>query len=508
MAFRIRRGLKANLGSMDPAPVEGELLYTTDTKGLYVGDDQGVANLVSSSVVRVNNYEGVVELFTDDIPEDGSPTNLWFTNERAQDAVALAVLGSSPVSAPDNSIHTRITFTYNDTTNRLSASVAPSGTVNTGTTNSLAYYATNSDAVSDSNYLKWNNTSKTLTLDESKLRITATFPFQYMGQFDQFGDDQYGGWMVFRRARGTEGSPQVTQDQDFNTSLIWASYDGSTSIPPYSGYALSAAISAGSDGDPVAPGYYPGWLVFSVTGNGKVLQDVGRWDQFGKLTIGPYFGTEQANGALSVIQTISATSDTTVSFANVFDDANGPQVFLTKIRGQQQAYAAAQTGDILGEIIFNAKDTVPDKITGYTAGARIRSTIIGTVDDGIAPSDLTISSSDVTGTLVDAINITSDRTEFLTKTLFTDGTASEPSIGFYTDGGVDTGIFHPGDGILCISTDTTERVRIDNGGMRVAGFMKVADVNGTLPSPAEAGMIVLDGSTFKGYNGSAWVTLG
>ena len=88
-----------------------------------------------------------------------------------------------------------------------------------------------------------------------------------------------------------------------------------------------------------------------------------------------------------------------------------------------------------------------------------------------------------------------------------DGTASTPSIGFTTDGSQDTGLFHPGDGILCISTDGTERVRVDNGGMRVMGFIKVAQVSGVLPSPPEAGMIVLDGTTFKGYNGSAWVAL-
>lgn len=505
MAFRIRRGLRSNLGSMNPAPVEGELLYTTDTKGLYVGDAQGVANLVSSSVVKVNNYEGVVELDTDDVPE-GS-TNKYFSSELAQDAVATALLGASPVSAPDNTIHTRVTFTYNDTTNRLSASVVPDGTINTGAATSLPYYATNSNTLSDSTYLTWNINSKTLTLDQSRLRITATFPFQYMSQFDQYGDDQYGGWMVFRRARGTEADPEVCQNQDFNASLIWASYDGSTSIPPYSGYALSAAISAGSDGDPVVPGYYPGWMVFSVTGNGKVLQDVGRWDQFGKLTIGPYFGNEQANGALSVIQTIPATADQALSIANVYEDVNGPQFFMTKIRGQQQAYASAQTGDILGDIIFNAKDTVDDKVTGYAAGARIRSVITGTVSDGVAPSNLTISAANNAGTLIDAVTVTATNTTFGVQAKFPDGTASAPSIAFTTDGSVDTGFSHPGDGIIVVSCNATEVARFDNGGIRSTGFIKVAQVSGTLPNPAEEGMIVLDGTTFKGYNGSAWVTL-
>jgi hypothetical protein len=389
---------------MNPAPVEGELLYTTDTKGLYVGDAQGVANLVSSSVVKVNNYEGVVELDTDDVPEGA--TNKYFSNELAQDAVATALLGANPVSAPDNTIHTRVTFTYNDSTNRLSASVVPDGTINTGAATSLPYYATNSNTLSDTTYLTWNINSKTLTLDQSRLRITATFPFQYMGQFDQYGDDQYGGWMVFRRARGTEAEPEVCQDQDFNTSLIWASYDGSTGIPPYSGYALSAAISAGSDGAPVAPGYYPGWIVFSVTGNGKVLQDVGRWDQGGKLTIGPYYGTEASNGSLAVMQTISSTQDNTATISNIFEDANGPQIHLTKMRGQQQAYAEVQSGDVLGDLLFTGKDPSADRLLGFGVGARIRSTVNGTVGTAIVPADLTMSIANAAGTLVDTAKLT------------------------------------------------------------------------------------------------------
>jgi hypothetical protein len=87
-----------------------------------------------------------------------------------------------------------------------------------------------------------------------------------------------------------------------------------------------------------------------------------------------------------------------------------------------------------------------------------------------------------------------------------DGTAADPSIAFSTDGGVDTGLFHPGDGILSVSTNAQESARFTSGGIKSFGFIQVAQVNGTLPTPA-AGMIVLDGTTFKGYNGSAWVNL-
>lgn len=88
-----------------------------------------------------------------------------------------------------------------------------------------------------------------------------------------------------------------------------------------------------------------------------------------------------------------------------------------------------------------------------------------------------------------------------------DGTASNPSVVFGSDGSVDTGIYHPGDGIVCVSSNGTEKLRVDSGGARVNGFMKVAEVNGNLPNPPEAGMIVLDNGVFKGYTGNAWVNL-
>lgn len=88
-----------------------------------------------------------------------------------------------------------------------------------------------------------------------------------------------------------------------------------------------------------------------------------------------------------------------------------------------------------------------------------------------------------------------------------DGTAINPSIVFDTDGSQDTGIYHSGDGIVCVSANGNEKLRVDTGGARVNGFMKVAECNGNLPNPPEAGMIVLDNGVFKGYTGSIWVNL-
>ena len=64
---------------------------------------------LSNSAITINGTStslgGTRTLYTDDITEDGSPTNLWFTDERAQDAVGNAV-GTG--------------LSYNDTTGAIS----------------------------------------------------------------------------------------------------------------------------------------------------------------------------------------------------------------------------------------------------------------------------------------------------------------------------------------------------------------------------------------------------
>lgn len=71
----------------------------------------------SNSVVSVNGFTGVVVLDTDDVSEGA---NLYFTDERAQDAVGSILTDSS-----------QIDFTYNDGAPSISASVVASSLTNT-----------------------------------------------------------------------------------------------------------------------------------------------------------------------------------------------------------------------------------------------------------------------------------------------------------------------------------------------------------------------------------------
>ena len=158
--------------------------------------------------------------------------------------------------------------------------------------------------------------------------------------------------------------------------------------------------------------------------------------------------------------------------------------------------------DILGGMLLR----------GWSGSTFKRAVIIGGQADGAVvggevPGKFVVYTTDAAGTGINILSFDKNGKLTVPSVSVGDGTAANPSIVFTTDGSVDSGFFHPGDGVVCISTNATERVRVDTGGMRVEGFMKVKNVAGTLPNPPEAGMIVLDGTTFKGYNGTAWVDL-
>ncbi len=105
MALQIRRGTQAEADAVIFAL--GELVYTTDTQKIYVGDGitQGGVDIMANmegAVSSVNSQVGVVELDTSNIPENN---NLYFTDARAVEAVGddLSRVGAT---------HSGISFVY------------------------------------------------------------------------------------------------------------------------------------------------------------------------------------------------------------------------------------------------------------------------------------------------------------------------------------------------------------------------------------------------------------
>lgn len=190
------------------------------------------------------------------------------------------------------------------------------------------------------------------------------------------------------------------------------------------------------------------------------------------------------------------------------NDVDPVAAFFSRSRGTSLSPAPLQSGDAIFNFGFSGRSS--DGTVGVAAGFGVD--VPASPGAGIVPGRLTFYTASTSGAFLPVITLDNlHNTTFGGRILATDGTANAPSIGFTTDGSQDTGFFHPGDGQIGISTDGQERVHIDNGGMRVTGFMKVASyATGSLPSPAETGMIAFDSSTnqFKGYNGSSWVVLG
>jgi hypothetical protein len=119
MALQIRRGTEAERASVVFAL--GELVYTTNTQKLYVGDGTTLGGVdimanMEGAVASVNGQVGVVELDTSNITENN---NLYYTNNRALDAI-----GNNLTRLIDgNSPHSGIQFVYNG--HNITASVDP-----------------------------------------------------------------------------------------------------------------------------------------------------------------------------------------------------------------------------------------------------------------------------------------------------------------------------------------------------------------------------------------------
>jgi len=114
--------------------VTGTIVTTGDTGSVTNAMLAGsIANdKLTNSAITINGTStslgGTRTLVTDDIAEDGSPVNLWFTDERAQDAVAQAIA---------NGTQTNITITYNDAANSLSFNASGGVSSISGTTNQI-----------------------------------------------------------------------------------------------------------------------------------------------------------------------------------------------------------------------------------------------------------------------------------------------------------------------------------------------------------------------------------
>jgi hypothetical protein len=366
MAFRIRRGPSTNIGSINPPPQDGELFYVQDLKQLWVGDDEGNINLVSSPVASVNGLTGPVSLSTDDILEGIG--NKYFSSELAQDAVWAALNAG-------NAFNTGITFSYVDSSDRLTATVTypDVGSVNSSSATNMAYYATTSRAISGTAFVTWNENTKKLSLADSTVVVNTITPAQAALQLNSYlsnGDIQ--SVTQFRRARGSASSPLSLTTPDIIHSLSFDAYSGTQ-------YNQAGAISFAL-GTGQTTTNSPGMMIINVTGNDGNPTTM-RLDQSGRLSLGPYYPADPGNGGFSVTQVVSAISDfPMISGIQAYDDSYGGIISLTKTRGTHTTPLSVQAFDGTGTIRIFAHDGTSEVIT-----AEMLFYVDGAVSTGIVP---------------------------------------------------------------------------------------------------------------------------
>ena len=149
-----------NLASAPSTPVAGQIYYNTGDNAIYLYDGSAWQQVAIGADAAAN---------TDELTE-GS-TNLYFTDERAQDAVATALTGGT---------QTNITVTYDDASNTFSF-VAENGVADSDTDDltegSTNLYFTDSRArgsvSADETYITYNSSTGVFSLDTANAATVA-----------------------------------------------------------------------------------------------------------------------------------------------------------------------------------------------------------------------------------------------------------------------------------------------------------------------------------------------
>lgn len=425
MSLRIRRGTNSQRSGV--AFDLGEIVWTTDTERLYVGDGitSGGKNILAQSAGSGLVWNPTTQqidisgnnLTTSAISEG---TNLYFTPERAQGAAASLFTSGT---------HSNISFFYDDAANKINATVTLDGV---GLANVQADPAP--------------TLGGNLTMNGKN--ITGT-----------------GGISITGNISGTTISGNLGANLGLNSYNI--SGTGNISITG----SITGTTLNGNLGSNMALNS------FSIVGNGAI-------NIFGGIT------------GSSVTGTTVNTATTTINGNNITTTAPkpvGPYRTSRAIFFGDGTSANATTLWVYSDDNFGV-------FTGATADGLNNPGVTTRISRGTVSSKTAMQSGDFIG-FNEGQAWTG--TDWVTSGAF--GMLVDP-----TPGTVVTATSAPGAfGVLTVSsTGSQNQMVFNSSGVLSVPVVKVSDVAGTLPSPATAGMIVLDGSTFKGYNGSAWVTLG
>jgi Major tropism determinant N-terminal domain len=516
MSLRIRRGTEAQRYTPGAPPTgivfdPGELAWCLDTKKLYIGDGvtpggvnvlkymAGVGVSFNNNTQALDFSQGNLTLTTANIAEDVS--RKYFTDERAQDAVGAALTAG-------NSYNSGITFTYDDANNRITAVATGTQIPNPTLPADIGKYLT----LDNSGNPVWHNPpipgglsipsftgngGKFLTtggdnLSWGNVSVSSLVNGAFHVDLDSAGNLKTSGSIKL------PSTADITRETGVGSGVYASVLGGLSSVSADTSPSLGGNLAAGnhniSNAGAITANSVSANLVTANTGLGGDLSLNGN--------------NINGSGNISITGSISANLISNLEIIQLLDEMN-PKGYLTTTihRGTFQSPSAVQAGDELGGLLIKGYTTSSKPAIAGLIGFIVDDTAVINGGDYIKSKIILSATTDTDQNPNNALILDSSGSVTTNAVSLGDGSAAHPSLRFTTDGSQDSGLFHPGDGQIGVSINGTEKLHIDNGGLRVNGFMKVAQVNGALPSPPEAGMIVLDGTTFKGYNGSTWVAL-
>lgn len=316
MALQLRRGIEADRVTIIPAT--GELIYTTDSKLVYVGDGSTVGGVavtggdgLSFTTIAVAGQSNVVADSATDTLTLAAGTGINITTNAGTDTITVSTSGLLNV--------------VEDTTPQLGGDLDVNGH-NIVSNNDILLIANNGSGdvtVESTNFY----VGSTASGHDGFLTVVTNTYKSSMASFVQYHNTADAVNVAFTRARGNGTSPQAVQNNDDLIDLSFIGYDGSALL-------AGAGISVTVDGT-VSIGKIPTKFTFVVhdgitSGTAglrtrAVLNSAGVWqvNQLGALT-----GTNitiPTNNSLTVgdVRLSQAGLSTVNSNANLVLDANG-----------------------------------------------------------------------------------------------------------------------------------------------------------------------------------------
>jgi hypothetical protein len=425
----------------------GEILYTTDNQQLWVGDGITAG---AKNILATSAGDGLVWNAVDNVLEFNTANlgvNTSDVTEGSNKYFTTQRAQDAAASLLTTGTHTNITFTYDDVGNKINATVTLDGVGLLNLQQDVSPSLGGNLNLNSRNIIGTGNINTTGTLTTSGTITGNSF--------------------------STSGSVSCASFSTTGTITSTLGLGGNLSLNGH-----------------------------NITGNGNIT-----------VNSSAFSVLNSNNGQFSIKHTRLGiqSSDTVPNELNILATTDGTlnnsaHVSLMMSKGTLETPTNTSAGDILGIYSFR----------GYNGGNYYPSTILGSawapnaVFTGNFPASIF---NIVVGNNTSPISYVFDNTGVLTipRLMAGDGSASNPSIGFTTDGSKDTGFFHPGDGVIAVTNNGVEKSRFDSGGIRTSGFMKVGSFNGSgnYPSPAEVGMIILDSSNdnFYAYSGTTWKQL-